>query len=103
MIDPANTVRNILERLSTETQEPHQEALATNEAAIRQVRNFAVDVTKAAMAHATRQGADMGTAMVVGTESSTVAVLLLGVEYGRILERDQVRSLEDILADMGGE
>ncbi len=104
MIDPAQTISRLTTELTEyESQDAHQEQLVTNESALREVREFASWVTKSAMKRAAEQGADPGTAMVVAVEASTIAVLLLGVEYGRVLERDQARSLEDMLADFGGD
>lgn len=102
MIDPASTIRALLSELTEhEANEEHQSELVTNEDAIREVTRFAAWVTQAAIGRASAQGADFPTALTVGSESSLVAVLLLGVEYGRILERDQARSLEDMLAEIG--
>lgn len=103
MIDPATTIRRLLGELTQDdTQSEHQAALVANEEAIAEVTKFASWVTQAAMRRATERGADVGAALMVGSESSIVAVLLLGMEYGRILERDESRSLEDLLADLEG-
>lgn len=103
MINPAQTVRAILLALQEEdaTQHDYQQALVTDEEAIEQVQKFSLSVNRDAIQLAVQKGADPRQALTAAGESSIVAVLLLGIEYGRMLERDQTRSLEALLEDFG--
>ena len=103
MFDPDATIKRLLETLTESDQDQdHQRALIDNEPAIQRVKEFAGLITETAIKRVAIQGVDLGAALRIGSEASIVAVLLLGVEYGRLLERDQVRSLEQILEDFGG-
>lgn len=101
MLNPTRTMAALIAHLTDgeSVQAEHQHALINDGRALQLLHTFSSRMTQDAIEGASQRGDDVGTAMVVGVESATVAVMLLGIEYGRMVERDQARSLEDLLTD----